>query len=54
MIIRANERTLLNDNGITTTVHPGDVLITGGGALHAIENHRTEPVRLVAMIVTEA
>jgi len=44
----------VNDNGVTTIVHPGDVLITGGGALHNIENHTAEPVRLVAVIVTEA
>lgn len=44
----------VNDNGVTTIVHPGDVLITGGGALHSIENHTAEPVRMVAVIVTEA
>jgi len=44
----------VNDNGIAATVHPGDVLITGGGALHNIENHTADPLRLIAVIVTEA
>jgi mannose-6-phosphate isomerase-like protein (cupin superfamily) len=44
----------VNDNGAVTTVYPGDVLVTGGGAAHSIENHTAEPVRLVAVIVTEA
>jgi|AMZC01.1.fsa_nt_AMZC01001912.1_4 quercetin dioxygenase-like cupin family protein len=44
----------VNDNGSTVEVRPGDVVVTGGGAMHNIENHTRAPVRLIAVIVTEA
>ncbi len=44
----------VNDDGSTVEVQPGDVVVTGGGAVHSIENHTKAPVRLIAVIVTEA
>ena len=44
----------VNDNGTTAKVQPGDVVVTGGGALHKIENHSGAPLRLTAANVTEA
>ena len=43
----------VNDNGTTVKVQPGDIVVTGGGAIHNIENHTNAPLRLVAVIVTE-
>jgi len=45
---------IVNDNGSTVEVQPGDVVVTGSGAMHNIENHTNAPLRLVAVIVTEA
>ncbi|HBK58202.1 MAG TPA: cupin domain-containing protein [Spirochaetaceae bacterium] len=45
---------IVNDNGSMVEVQPGDVVVTGGGAMHNIENHTNAPLRLVAVIVTEA
>jgi len=44
----------VNDNGVTAKAQPGDIVVTGGGAIHNIENHANAPLRLVAVIVTEA
>ena len=44
----------VDDNGASAHVQPGDVLVTGGGAQHNIENHSNAPLRLIAIIVTEA
>jgi mannose-6-phosphate isomerase-like protein (cupin superfamily) len=41
---------LVNDNGVTSTVGPGDAVLTGGGAGHAIESIGEEPLELVATI----
>lgn len=44
----------VDDDGASAQVQPGDVLVTGGGARHNIENHSNAPLRLIAVIVTEA
>jgi len=44
----------VDDDGASAQVQPGDVLVTGGGAQHNIENHSNAPLRLIAIIVTEA
>ena len=44
----------VDDNSVSAQVQPGDVLVTGGGARHNIENHLNAPLRLIAIIVTEA
>jgi mannose-6-phosphate isomerase-like protein (cupin superfamily) len=40
-----------NDNGTETAVSAGDVMITGGGASHALANTGTEDLVLLALIV---
>lgn len=42
---------VVNDNGVQRPVGPGDALLTGDGAGHAIENTGTEPLEMVAVIV---
>lgn len=42
-----------DDDGMAAQVQPGDVIVTGGGACHNIENHSNAPLRLIAIIVTE-
>ncbi|NPV53892.1 MAG: cupin domain-containing protein [Firmicutes bacterium] len=42
---------LANDNGTTKLVGPGDAILTGGGAGHAIENAGDEPLEMVAVIL---
>lgn len=44
----------VNDNGVLKTVHAGDVILTGGGAYHAIENAGSEPLEFVAVIMLYA
>ncbi len=41
----------VNDQGVTSTVGPGDAVLTGGGAGHAISNQGTEAVELLAVIL---
>lgn len=43
---------VVNDNGTDVSVGPGDVVITGDGAAHSITNTGTEPVKMIAVIVT--
>jgi len=43
---------VVNDNGKDLSVGPGDVVITGDGAAHSITNTGTEPVKMIAVIVT--
>ena len=44
---------IVNDNGNTQEVLPGDSVITGGGAFHSIENdiNCLEPLELMAVIL---
>lgn len=42
-----------NDNGTVTTLHPGDITITGSGEGHSIVNHNEEPVYFMALILYE-
>lgn len=44
---------IVNDNGTESRVAAGDVVITGGGATHAIRNDGSVPLRLVAVIITD-
>ncbi len=44
----------VNDNGILKTVHAGDVILTGDGAYHAIENTGDEPLEFMAVILLYA
>jgi mannose-6-phosphate isomerase-like protein (cupin superfamily) len=41
----------LDDNGTLTTVAAGDVVFTGNGASHAIENTGTDDLVFVALIL---
>jgi mannose-6-phosphate isomerase-like protein (cupin superfamily) len=41
----------VNDNGVTKTVHPGDVVITGGGDSHSIANSGKEDLVFHAIII---
>jgi mannose-6-phosphate isomerase-like protein (cupin superfamily) len=40
-----------NDNGITTTVHPGDVCFTGDGEGHSMFNRNDEPLEVIALVI---
>ena len=44
---------LFDDNGTKTTVRPGDVCATGGGASHSMENISDEPLEFIALIMLE-
>ena len=44
---------LVNDNGVMTPVGPGDVVYTGSGESHSIENVGSENIELIAMILFE-
>lgn len=39
------------DNGIRQEVKEGDVILTGGGASHSIENTSTEPLEVMGFIL---
>jgi len=41
----------LTENGASYTVVPGDSILTGNGAGHAIESIGTEPLEIIAVIV---
>jgi mannose-6-phosphate isomerase-like protein (cupin superfamily) len=43
---------LVADNGTDTMVSAGDLVSTGGGATHGIRNTTTEPLRLIALILS--
>ncbi len=42
---------LVDDNGSQTTVGPGDAVVTGGGALHAVVNNGNEMLEMLAVII---
>ena len=44
---------VFNDNGTEVVVHAGDICATGYGESHGLENRSSEPVELIALIVTE-
>ncbi|HET6460037.1 MAG TPA: cupin domain-containing protein [Syntrophales bacterium] len=44
---------VLNDNGFKTTVKKGDVVRTGNGEFHSIENVGDKNVELIAIILFE-
>jgi len=41
----------VNDNGTEKIVKPGDVVLTGNGASHSIENAADEPLEFIAVIL---
>ena len=43
---------LVKDNGVDTPIKAGDVIVTGNGASHSIKNTGTEPLKLIAVIIT--
>ncbi len=42
---------LVDDNGEKREVNPGDAVLTGGGAVHSIENIGSEVLEMVAVIL---
>jgi mannose-6-phosphate isomerase-like protein (cupin superfamily) len=44
---------VVNDNGNTCTVRPGDVTITGSGESHSLGNNGSEDLVLYALIVLD-
>ncbi len=42
---------LIEDNGEKREVNLGDAVLTGGGAVHAVENTGGEPLELLAVIL---
>lgn len=45
---------LVNDDGKEVMVGPGDVVVTSGGARHSIVATGDKPMRMIAVIVTDA
>jgi len=43
---------VVNDNGDTRTVNPGDSVLTGNGAFHSIENQGDVPLEFIGVILT--
>ncbi|HHW49427.1 MAG TPA: cupin domain-containing protein [Clostridiaceae bacterium] len=43
---------LVNDNGTKAEVNPGDAIVTGYGGYHSIESIGTEPLEMMAVIIT--
>ena len=43
---------IVNDNGETHTVNPGDAVYTGNGSFHSIENQGESPLEFLAVILT--
>ncbi|MCL2852675.1 MAG: cupin domain-containing protein [Defluviitaleaceae bacterium] len=43
---------VVNDNGETRTVYPGDAVYTGNGAFHSIENQSDAPLEFLGVILT--
>jgi len=41
----------VTDNGKTSSVQAGDVILTGGGASHSIENTGDEPLEFIAVVM---
>ncbi len=44
-------KALVDDNGEKREVNPGDAVLTGGGAVHSIENTGSEVLELLAVIL---
>lgn len=44
-------RGLAEDNGIRQEVKEGDIILTGGGASHSIENNSSEPLEVMGVIL---
>lgn len=42
---------IIDDNGEKKEVAPGDAILTGGGASHAVENNGAEPLEMLAVIL---
>ena len=47
-------RGIVRDNGVDTEVKPGDVVVTNNGAKHSIKTIGDVPVKMIAVIVTDA
>jgi len=45
---------LVDDDGTLVAVKPGDVVVTTGGARHSVEATGDAPLRLIAVIITDA
>ncbi len=43
---------LVEDDGQTREIGPGDAVLTGNGSTHSIANNGTEPLEFVAVILT--
>jgi len=44
-------KALIDDNGTKQEAGPGDAILTGGGATHAVENTGNEPLEMMAVIL---
>ncbi len=42
---------IVNDNGTMCDVTAGDVMFTGGGDMHSIENNGDSPLEMIAIVV---
>lgn len=42
---------IVEDNGIKQEVYEGDIILTGGGASHSIENNSSEPLEVLGVIL---
>lgn len=42
---------VVDDNGEEKTVAAGDAILTGGGAVHAVENREAVPLEMFAIII---
>jgi mannose-6-phosphate isomerase-like protein (cupin superfamily) len=42
---------VIDDNGTSVVVRPGDAVLTGGGASHAVENIGDETLEMAAVIL---
>ncbi len=42
----------VTDDGVSAPVNPGDSVLTGKGRSHCISNTGTEPLEVIAMVVT--
>lgn len=47
-------RGTVNDNGVETIVGPGDVVVTGDGQYHSIENTGDTTLEFIALIIYTA
>jgi mannose-6-phosphate isomerase-like protein (cupin superfamily) len=45
-------RGVVVEDGVATEVGPGDASLTGGGAGHALENRGSEPLEVMAVILS--